>query len=373
MRSILIFVLAFIIQLTTFAKDRVPVRGFCIAAPAYDKIDQFTEFIDKELAPRKVNTLILRIDYNYRYTSHPELVSLKRRGNDTTQSAALTREEMKKIVRACQRNKITLVPQFNLLGHQSWANELNLLLVRYPQFDETPWVKIPAEYKWPNADSLYCKSYCPLHPDVHKVVFEVVDEIMEVCETKQFHAGMDEVFYIGEEKCPRCSGKDKSKLFADEVNKIAAHVESKGGRLWIWGDRMLDSKMTKLGMWEASENDTHRSIDMINKNVVINDWHYVSQAMTPLTFATKGFDVMLCPWNRPEVVKLQVQDYFTYQNALKPAVAKKYRGFIHTVWTSPENFIDAFYGRNPAPTGRNNGTVEAFKTLFTLLDQQRYL
>jgi hypothetical protein len=369
MRNIFFLALTFIIQFAAIGKDRVPVRGFCISAPVYNKIDQFVEFIDKELAPRKVNTLILRIDYNYRYTSHPELVSLKKRSGDTTQSVALTREEMKKIVRACQKNNITLVPQFNLLGHQSWADELNLLLVRYPQFDETPWVNIPAKYKWPNDDSLYCKSYCPLHPDVHKIVFEVLDEIMEVCETKQFHAGMDEVFYIGEDKCPRCSGKDKSKLFADEVNKIAAYVEAKGGRLWIWGDRMLDSKMTRMGMWEASENDTHRSIDMINKNVVINDWHYVSQAMTPLIFATKGFDVMLCPWNRPDVVKLQVQDYFTFQKSLKPAVAKKYRGFIQTVWTSPESFIDAFYGRGPTPTGRGGNTVEAFKTLFTMLDQ----
>jgi hypothetical protein len=44
------------------------------------------------------------------------------------------------------------------------------LLVKYPEFDETPEVKMPEVYKWPNADSLYCKSYCPLHPKVHGVV-----------------------------------------------------------------------------------------------------------------------------------------------------------------------------------------------------------
>lgn len=362
--------LALLTAMDTSPGNPVPVRGFCIALPAYDKVDQFVSFVEKELVPRKVNTLILRIDYNYRYKSHPELVAISKRANDTTQSVALTTEEMKKIVRVCKKNKITLVPQFNLLGHQSWSSTLNLLLVRYPEFDETPWVKIPAEYKWPNDDSLYCKSYCPLHPDVHKVVFAIVDEIMEVCETKQFHAGMDEVFYIGEDKCPRCAGKDRSKLFADEVNKIASHVESKGGRLWIWGDRMLDSKMTRLGMWEASENDTHRSIDMINRNVVINDWHYESRALTPLTFATKGYDVMMCPWNRPQVVKLQVEDYFTYQKALKPEVARKYRGFIQTVWSSAESFMDAYY-KPEAERGRQAGVVETFNTLFTLLDQPR--
>ena len=31
-------------------------------------------------------------------------------------------------------------------------------------------------YEWPNPDGLYCKSYCPLHPEVHDVVFALVDE-----------------------------------------------------------------------------------------------------------------------------------------------------------------------------------------------------
>ena len=51
----------------------LPVRGFCIGAPSPKEVDRFVKFIDEELAPRKVNTLILRIDYNYQYKSHPEL------------------------------------------------------------------------------------------------------------------------------------------------------------------------------------------------------------------------------------------------------------------------------------------------------------
>lgn len=341
------------------------VRGFCIGAPSYKQLDRFVSFIDTELAPRKVNVLILRVDYNYRYTSHPELISTAKRQEDSTQSVALTRVELKKIVDACKRNGILLVPQVNLLGHQSGGTKVNPLLINYPQFDETPWINMPTEYKWPNPDKLYCKSYCPLHPDVHKVVFDLVDEIMTVCETKHFHAGMDEVFYLGEDKCPRCAGKDRSELFANEVNKIAAHVEAKGGRLWIWGDRMLDSKMTRLGMWEASENDTQRSMDLINRNVVINDWHYDSPALTPLSFAVKGYDVMICPWNKAEVTRLQVADYQAFQKAMQPAIAKKYKGIIQTIWTSAEHFMDTFYGVKPEE-GRSTGTVESFKTLFTL-------
>lgn len=35
-----------------------PVRGLCIEAPFSNTLDSFVNFVDKELAPRKLNTLI---------------------------------------------------------------------------------------------------------------------------------------------------------------------------------------------------------------------------------------------------------------------------------------------------------------------------
>lgn len=355
------------LQAGDMGKPRLPkeVRGICMGLPSYKGIDPFIRFIETELATRKVNVLVLRVDYGYRYASHPELVNPAKREGDTSQSVALTKEEMKRIVRACRKNGITLVPLVNLFGHQSWAGNLGALLKAYPEFDETPWVNLPQEYKWPNADSLYCKSYCPNHPGVHKVVFDLVDEIMEVCETRHFHAGLDEVFYIGMSGCPRCGGKDRSVLFAQEVNRIRDHVKSRKGRLWIWGDRMIDAKSTGLGIWEASGNDTHRSIDMISKDVVINDWHYVSSPKTAETFAEKGYSVLMCPWNRPEVAKTQVADYRKYKQTGDRKVTGRYHGLMQTVWTGTDNFLDLFAGKAQEKKGN---TVECFKTLFAEMD-----
>src|SRR5262245_33169484 len=50
-----------------------PVRGLCIAAPQAAGVERFVKFIEDELAPRGANTLILRVDWNYQYQSHPEL------------------------------------------------------------------------------------------------------------------------------------------------------------------------------------------------------------------------------------------------------------------------------------------------------------
>jgi hypothetical protein len=55
------------------SKNVLPIRGFCISAPRPKGLDEFIKFIGEELASRSLNTLILRVDYNYQYKSHPEL------------------------------------------------------------------------------------------------------------------------------------------------------------------------------------------------------------------------------------------------------------------------------------------------------------
>jgi len=331
-----------------------PVRGFCIGAPHSGQVDAFVKFINEELAPRQINTLILRIDYNYQYESHPEL----------RDSVALSKAEVKQIVAACKKNGIEAIPQINLLGHQSWANDVEGLLRVYPEFDETPWVKMPETYQWPNDDGLYCKSYCPLHPEVHKVVFALVDEICSTFESKSFHAGMDEVFYIGEDRCPRCGGHDKAELFANEVTKIRDHLALNNRRLWIWGDRLIDGKQTGLGMWEASMNNTHRAIDMIPKDVVISDWHYERPDKTAVLFAMKGFDVVTCPWRRPDVATLQLNDIINFRETATPVMKDRYKGIVQTVWSDAGSFMDGFYGKKKDEKGGDNTPWNSFTTLF---------
>ena len=329
LKSIIVLLFVTPVLFAQSAKDSIIlIQGFAIAAPRNHEVNQFIDFIKKELVPRKINTLMVRVDYNFNYLSHPEL----------RDSAVLSQEDVKSIVKTCRENNINIIPQVNLLGHQSWHSKPSALLVKYPQFDETPHVQLPAEYKWPNADGLYCKSYCPLHPDVHKVVFEVMDEICDAFESTAFHAGMDEVFYIGDDKCSRCAGKDKAELFAGEVNLIREHLKQKKRELWIWGDRLIDGKSTGMGMWEASMNNTHRSIDMISKEGVICDWHYERPDQSPVLFDSKGFKVITCPWNKPQIAMQQVDDMSRWRNTATKEMKPRYYGMMQTVWTGFGNF-----------------------------------
>jgi hypothetical protein len=348
-----------------FAQQKIDsafqVRGFAIGAPRPDGVADFVKFINQELAPRRINTLILRVDYNYEFKSHPEL-------RDTL---ALSKSYVKKIVEACKKNGIDIIPQINLLGHQSWAEKTGMLLKAYPQFDETPWVQMPAKgaYKWPNADLLYCKSYCPLAPGMHKIVFDVIDEITDVFEAKAFHAGMDEVFYLGEDKCPRCAGRDKAVLFANEVQTIRDHLAERGRELWIWGDRLIDGRTTGIGEWAASYNNTYKAVDLIPRDVVICDWQYDEDNQTPVYFALKGFRVVTCAWTRPQVAVNQVEDLYRSRAVSGKNIKYNYYGIAETIWSSPAQFLTGFYGKNTDPKAGENTQWNTFRVMFDKVAQ----
>lgn len=331
--------------------DPPPVIGLCIAAPGSNSVDRFISFMEKELGPGGINTLVLRVDYNFEYESHPEL-----RGENP-----LSRKQVKSLLDCADEQGIRLIPQINLLGHQSWHSTLGKLLEVYPEFDETPSVELPASYEWPNEDGLYCKSYCPLHPEVHDVVFKLVDEIMEVFEANAFHAGMDEVFYIGMDECPRCNGKDVAKLFADEVNLVSRHLQREGRELWIWGDRLIDGETTGMGMWEASENGTHEALYMVDKDVVICDWHYERADPSAALFAMNGFRVITCPWRSPDITRKQLKmtDFFR-ANTMEDQ-RDNYYGFMQTVWSSAERFLDEYYSPDEAIS--KGGQVASLKAI----------
>lgn len=344
------------------ADRSLPIRGFCIAAPSGNHVEEFIKFIGEELAPRSVNVLILRVDYGFQFASRPEMAD----------PHGLSKEQARQIAAACRRHQIQIIPLVNLLGHQSWQSSCGKLLKVHPEFDETPVVQFPEKYKWPNADRLYCKSYCPRHPNVHEVVFPLVDEVCDAFEADAFHAGMDEVFYIGEDQCPRCRGRNKAELFADEVRAIREHLAPSKRQLWLWGDRLLDGKLTGLGEWEASRNDTHAAVDLIPKDVVICDWHYARADPTAVYFAMKGLDVVSCSWKNPDAAAGQVRDMARFRASSTPQMKQHFKGVVQTVWSGANGFLDQFYGRRPATDSRNPDHTEAncFKRMFEEVRKQ---
>ena len=241
------------------------------------------------LAGMGINVLMTEINYSYAYVSHPEL----RTDNPITEDYVRT------LVKVCREHNVRLIPQFQCLGHQSWSTNTFPLLIQYPHFDETPG-------QFPNNADIYCRSWCPQHPEVNPIIFDLFDELIDVFEADALHVGMDEVFLIASEHCPRCKGHDPAHLFAQAVNDYHAHLVGKRGvEMLMWSDRLLDAEATGYGVWEAAANGTHPAIDRIPTDIIICDWHYElcdDYPSIPL-FLEKGFRVLPGGWRNVEATE----------------------------------------------------------------------
>jgi Glycosyl hydrolase family 20, catalytic domain len=254
--------------------------------------------------------LVLEVDYNFQFASHPEICQ-----------GTLTKADAREVAAVCRAHGIRVIPLLNCLGHQSWSKKTFTLLSKHPEFDETP--NIPLD----NPD-IYCRSWCPLHPDVNPLVFDLMDELLDAFEAKALHVGMDEVFLIASEQCPRCRGRSPAELFARAVNDYHRHlVDEKGVEMLMWADRLLNAKETGYGEWEAAANGTDPAVDMVPKDIIMCDWHYEVRDRYPSLrlFQDKGFRVWPCPWRNPKAAQL-------FLDAAKQNATDRMLGVLCTGW-----------------------------------------
>jgi len=242
-----------------------------------------------KLAALGVNVLVVEVDYRFDFQSHPEL----------RDERFLTKAGARSLAQSARAHGIRLIPELDCLGHQAGRTKALPLLAKYPQFDE-PTGPLPENNR------PYRRSWCPQNPDVNPVVFSLIDELIDAFDADAFHAGMDEVFVIASQYCPRCRGGDPAKLFAQAVNDLHAHVVgTRKVEMLIWGDRLLDAKLTGYSQWEAANNGTSAAIDLIPKDIIICDWHYGKQAAYPSLplLLEKGFRVWPSGWQPLEAAQ----------------------------------------------------------------------
>ncbi len=272
--------------------------------------------VKEYLLPLRINTFIFEIGYAFDFKSDPKV----------REKPYFTRAEIRDFVQFCRELGITVIPEVNSIGHQSWKLEsIGGLLQAHPGLEEIPDASTPeADIKSPQ---FYCKSWCPLHPELHKTVFPLYDELIEAFESKAFHVGTDEIFVLGSSKCPRCKGKDKAELYAKALGDLHAHLKSKNQEVLIWGDRLLDSASTGYSRWDASDQGTHKAADLLPKDILVCDWHYAYRDDYPSLeiLSKKGFRVLPTTFSDP-----RGSAQFVKQAALRQD--PKMAGAVTSVW-----------------------------------------
>ena len=297
-------------------------KGIVLTAPLTKEVDDVVEFIDKYLVPNGCNLIVMQIRYRYQFRLHPEC-----QGYDP-----LSYDDVKKLVNICKKHNIRLVPKMNLFGHQSGfhntptdsilhghAEEIpdfrDGLLRAYPELDEMPDIK----------GVFFTRSLCPTNPLTKLIVFDLMDELLDVFEADALHVGCDEVFHIG--ICDECKKYSNAEIFANWINILRDHLAEKGAELMMWGDRFLSDKETGYGVHESSRNNTEPAIDMVAKDIIVCDWHYEKQTEFPSVdiFAKADFRIFVCPMR----VKQHAINFIEYA---KKHDAGHIEGLLMTTW-----------------------------------------
>jgi len=261
-----------------------------------------------------INVLFYEVNYSYEFESHPELRLSEKN---------ISKVAARKFAEICRENNIRLIIQFQCFGHQSWAKKTFPLLIKYPHLDLTPGA-------YPNNDSIYCREWDPTNPQVYKIVFSLMDELIDAFQVDGFHIGMDEVFLINDSNAVSTRDKNPAEVFAYSVNKFYDFLVKKHGlEMFMWGDRLIDAEEYRFSSWEASSNGTAPAVDIIPKDIVICDWHYGDRPDFPSIpmFIQKGFRVLPSGWKDVNATKKLIEYSYKYNGPLM-------LGHLFTVWST---------------------------------------
>ena len=120
-----------------------------------------------------------------------------------------------------KRYHIEVIPEIASLTHSYY------LLSRHRELAEIE------KAEWPD-------TYCPLRPGSYELLFDVLDEYIDVMKPNMVHVGHDE-WRMPTDVCPLCRDKNRADLLVDDILKIHAHLQMKGVKMAMWGDHLFES------------------------------------------------------------------------------------------------------------------------------------
>jgi len=317
-------------------------RGVHILMPTEKDLPLFRRFVDEILVPYHFNTVVLEIDYKFAYESHREV----------SEPGARSPGFCKQVAELLRNRGLRVIPEFNCLGHQSWKEKKGPLLKAYPEFDETP--NLPSDDK-----GLYCRSWCPRHPALRPLLFDIWQELLSAFDCRYFHIGMDEVFLIAERECPRCGVSTPWEVFLGAASEYNAYFRGAECEVLMWGDRLIKREGTSYSKFEASDTDTWKAAAYLPRDIIICDWHYgvLDEYPSLKSFQDQGFRVLACPWSDVK----NVESLWKYAQKVR---TNRFLGFLATTWVPFSDLAGAlFEGKG---SGKAKGAAACLKRVGTL-------
>ncbi len=254
-------------------------RGFHTGLPSLPNFEFMRRFFRYVLLPLRYNMVFFEIAASMRYDSHPEITEawLKARENYEkglqpplphfdmdAQGDVLEKDDVLRFVNYARELGFEIVPEVQSLGHVQY------ITMAHPELAEIEEKEVVVEdtrTEDARPASFYHHCYCPSMEESYNIIFDLIDEVIELVKPERFvHVGHDEVYQIG--VCKRCRDKDPSELFANDVNRIHEHVAKHGLRIMMWSDMIQPPPVTAY--------QTYRAIDKLPKDIIMLDfiWYF---------------------------------------------------------------------------------------------------
>lgn len=249
-------------------------RAWHLAGPLASELEIYREFIDF-LALLKYDTICFEVNDKLQYDRHPEIA----------RADAPTKAQLQELAEYARERQFRVFPQLATFAHFGYV-------LGKPQWRHLA----EAEETTLGHRSLF--NYCPSHPETYPLVFDLMEELIEVFGGEYFHIGHDEATFDDIGTCPRCKGQDPAELFTADVIRLHDWLAERGMRTLMWGDMYLPSH-------NGMKYGTAALTDRLPKDILICDWHYSANYDfdASLTYWEEhGFEALGCPWYEPQNV-----------------------------------------------------------------------
>ena len=266
-------------------------RGYHMGLPKPSNLEFTRRFFRDILLPLGYNTLFVQIIGSMEFERHPEITEAWRRELALNpkfphyymgcEGETISKREVAELMDYARELGFEIIPEVQSLGHVQW------MTIAHPEIaevvNETKTVDDTRnEDERPAARYHHC--YCPSSEKSYELLFDVMDEIIEVTKPERFvHIGHDEVYYMG--LCDKCKGTPHDALFARDVNRIYSHLKELGYRTMMWSDMI--QPVTKY--------QTPAAIKMLPRDIVMLDfiWYFHLDKDIEENLYPEGYEVMV--------------------------------------------------------------------------------
>lgn len=253
-----------------------PLRGIHLYLPAVQEIEFFKRLVRYVLLPLGYNTMFIEFAGAMRFDRHPEISEGWLRGvarakaglqpyfphSEVAEGELLEKWQVAELFDYIKEFGIEPIPEIQSLGHVQYITYAHPEIAERVEVDEDV---TDTRNEDARPENFYAHCYCPSNEKSYEIIFDIIDEILEVTKPQRYvHIGHDEVYHLG--LCPKCKNTPHDVLLARHINRLYDYLKQKGLGTIMWSDMLQP----------CTKYQTANAANLIPKDILCLDfiWYF---------------------------------------------------------------------------------------------------